>query len=142
MGYCKHGLRCHKRHENELCPMNKTCNDKLCELRHPKRCKFFDINSKCKFENCAYAHIKNDKEIKIDGLKNRCDKLELDITNLRNSKDLLGKGIMRLKREVKDVTVLCNSTQSIIEIVINEKKADEQRTSPEIVNKNKSVIVK
>ena len=49
---------------------------------------------------------------------------------------------MRLKREVKDVTVLCNSTQSIIEIVINEKKADEQRTSPEIVNKNKSVIVK
>ena len=142
MGYCKHGLRCRKRHENELCPMNQTCNDKLCELRHPKRCKFFDMNSKCKFENCAYAHIKDDKEIKIESLEKKCDKLELDITNLNNSKDLLGKGIMRLKREVEDVTVLCNSMKSNIEMLINEKKVDEQRTSPEIVNKNKKVKVK
>ena len=32
--------------------------------------------------------------------------------------------------------------KSTIEILINEKKADEQRTSPEIVNKNKIVKVK
>ena len=32
--------------------------------------------------------------------------------------------------------------KSTIEILINEKKADEQKTSPEIVNKNKSVKVK
>ena len=142
VGYCKHGLRCHKRHEHKLCPMNKTCNDKLCELRHPKRCKFFDMNSKCKFENCAYAHLKDHKEVKIESLENKCDKLELDITNLKNSKDLLGKGIMKLKREVEVVTSHCNSMKSTIEMLINEKKADEKRKSPEEVNKNKKVKAK
>ena len=56
----------------------------------------------------AYAHIKDDKEIKLESLENKCDKLELDITNLKNSKDLRGKEILRLKREVEDVLVLCN----------------------------------
>ena len=64
MGYYKHWLRCRNRHKNKLCPMNKTCNDKLCEMRHPKRWKLFDMNSKCKFQNCAYAPIKDDKKLK------------------------------------------------------------------------------
>ena len=83
----------------------------------------------------AYAHIKDDKEIKLESLENKCDKLKLDITNLKNSKDLRKKGILRLKREVEDVLVLCNSMLSTIEILINEKKADEYRTNPEIVKK-------
>ena len=31
----------------------------VCEMHHPKRCKFFDMNKKCKFENCAYDHSKD-----------------------------------------------------------------------------------
>ena len=91
MGYCKHGLRCRKRHENELCPMNKTCNDKLCELRHPKRCKFFDMNSKCKFESCAYAHIKDDKEIKIESLEKSVINLNWTLQILTTLKTCWGK---------------------------------------------------
>ena len=26
-GYCKHGILCHKRHENKVCPKNNVCND-------------------------------------------------------------------------------------------------------------------
>ena len=138
MGYCKHGLRCHKRHEHKVCPMNGTCNAKLCKLRHPKRCKFFDMNSRCKFENCAYAHLKDEKEVKIESLENKCDKLNLDFWN---SKDLFGKGIMKLKGEVEVVTSLC-SMKSAIEMLINEKKADEQRVILEVGNKNKKVKAK
>ena len=142
MGYCKHGLRCHKRHEHKLCPMNETCKDKLCELRHPKRCKFFALSSKCKFENCAYAHIKDDKEVKIENLENKCDKLELDITNLKNSKYLLGKEIMKMRRKIENITSLCNSMKSTIETFINEKKADEQNKNKKVKAKYKVLKVK
>ena len=65
--------------------MNETCSEKLCELRHPKRWKFFDRNSKCKFENCANAHLKYDKKVKIKSLEIKCAEFELNITK---SKDI------------------------------------------------------
>ena len=75
-GYCKHGTFCCKRHKNTICPQNKKCDDSCCEMRHLKRCKFFDMNNRCKFENCAYAHTKDDNKVKIELLESKCSTLE------------------------------------------------------------------
>ena len=38
---------------------NNECNEKMCEMHYPKRCKACDMNNEGKFENCIYSHIKN-----------------------------------------------------------------------------------
>ena len=139
-GYCKHGTLCHKRHENEICPKNNICNDMSCEMRHPKRCKYFEINNRCKFENCAYAHNKDENQAKIEALETKCSKLENEVKDLKEEQekfnpriDLMGKGLMKLKREVERLTSLCNGKNSTIETVVNENKMVEKNKSPNII---------
>ena len=81
------------------------------------------MNRKYKFENSAYAHLKDKKEAKTESLQNKCGKLELDIPNLKKSEDFLGKGIMKLKRKVEDVISLCNSMKSAIDMLMNRGRA-------------------
>ena len=75
-GDCKHGTVCLKRHENKICPKKNKCDDSCCEMHHPKRCKLFYMNNRCKFENSAYAHTKDDNKVKIEMLETKCNTLE------------------------------------------------------------------
>ena len=54
--------------DHNMPPKNK-CDDSCCEMRHPKRSKFFDMNNRCKFDNCAYEHTKDDNKVKIEMLE-------------------------------------------------------------------------
>ena len=129
-GYCKHGTLCNKRHEDKICPKNNSCDDKVCEMRHPKRCKFFDMNKKCKFENCAYDHSKDENKVKIEHLEAKCNALETEVTYLKEEQekvnpriDLMGRGVMKLKREVERLTLICNGMIYTKEITNNENKS-------------------
>ena len=53
--------------------------------------------------------------------------------------DLMGKGLMKLKREVERLTSLCNGTNSTTETVINENKMVEKNKSPDIMEEKKKI---
>ena len=108
-------------------PKKQTFEDKVCEMRYPKRCKFFDMNNKCRFENCAYSHSKDENEEKIDKLETKCSALETEVKYLKEEQeninpriDLMGKGIMKLKKEVERLTSMCNGMNSTTEIMRKE----------------------
>ena len=64
-GYCKFGLNCRKFHTRDTSP-SPNCGNNACRLRHPKQCRFFVLNGKCKFaENCSFRHVSNEKIMKI-----------------------------------------------------------------------------
>ena len=74
-GFCKHGDKCFKYHENELYKAGK-CRERMCKMRHPKVCKYFTQTGKCKFnEHCEFAH----KESEI---ATRQSKLELEMLEM------------------------------------------------------------
>ena len=53
--------------------------------------------------------------------------------------DLMGKGLIKLKREVERLTSLCNGMNSSIETVINRKEMDEKSKSTNIIEKKKKI---
>ena len=145
-GYCKHGMLCFKRHENKICPKNKKCEDKVCEMRHPKRCKFFDMNNKCRFENCAYSHSKDENVEKVDQLETKCSALEAEIKYTKEVQekinpqiDLMGKGIMKLKKKVEGLASMCNGMNSTTEILRNENTIFEESKSPDLTEEKEKI---
>ena len=87
------------------------------------------MNNKCKFENCAYTHTKDDNKVKIEQLETKCSALETEVKYLKEEQekinpriDMMGRGIMKLKGEVERLTSLCNSMNSTKEIMRNENK--------------------
>ena len=68
-------------------PQNNICNDIGCEMRHPKRCKYFDINNRCKFENCDYAQNKDTNQVKIEMLETKFNKLENGVKYLKEEQE-------------------------------------------------------
>ena len=77
------------------------------------------MNNRCKFENCAYAHTKDDHKVKIEILESICSTLENEVKYLREEQkninpriDLMGKGILKLKKEVERLTSICNGMNS------------------------------
>ena len=103
-GFCKHGEKCFKKHENEKCP-SKECTDKKCILRHPKLCKFYAQTGKCKFnEDCAFAH--EDSEV-----VKRLVKLESEMENFKSN-------FMILETKKADANV--NSKNSVLDILESE----------------------
>ena len=96
-------------------------------MRHPKKCKYFDLNNKCKFQNCAYAHTKDDSKVKIDNLEMKCGDLESDLRTVKkmneqshSQRDMLGRGIMKLKGDVEKLTTICMEMKSSIMILESE----------------------
>ena len=58
------------------------CKQPTCPLRHPKICKAFEALGKCQFVNCAYRHVDNRTNLKIDNLKNVVEELKLEIVKI------------------------------------------------------------
>ena len=82
-GFCKFGDHCRKKHINDICTSD--CQDKSCNLRHPRTCRYFILNGTCKFgEMCAYTHKETKQDILIMSLqkelkatKDKVDSLEV-----------------------------------------------------------------
>ena len=59
-GHCKYKVACKFTHPKNTCKIHlegKKCDDKHCENRHPKPCKWFQGQSGCKRQNCDYFHV-------------------------------------------------------------------------------------
>ena len=56
-GYCKFREHCRKKHDNIICDKRNECTTEKCIKRHPKMCKNYMKNNKCRFNSdCAYSH--------------------------------------------------------------------------------------
>ena len=55
-GYCKFQNHFPEQRIDVKCPNYKDCDDNGCVKRHPKTCKNFERNGKCRFKKCAYSH--------------------------------------------------------------------------------------
>ena len=57
-GHCKFMNQCRKKHIQEVCE-NNACEVRMCNLRHPRVCKFYSLYGRCKFEPCSYQHTES-----------------------------------------------------------------------------------
>ena len=54
-GSCKFQEHCQRKHENRMCENLSECTKDECQKRHPKICRNFSKNKKCRFKDeCAY----------------------------------------------------------------------------------------
>ena len=82
-GYCKFHSQWPKQHIDGICPSFKDCDDNGCVKRHPKTCKYFEKNGKCRFEKCSYSHEKEGNNLKVVVLENQVAVLRLEIEEIR-----------------------------------------------------------
>ena len=81
-GFCKFQKHCPKQHIEVICPNYKYCDNNGCIKRHPKKCKYYERNGNCRFENCAYSHEKEGNNLKIEVLSNQVAVLKHEIEKL------------------------------------------------------------
>ena len=82
-----------KVHVNEMCNAN-LCKNNNCAKRHPRVCKYFASNNRCKFENrCAYIHPKRENMEHIDMLEREVNNLKLDIAKLTRQTELMAQKV-------------------------------------------------
>ena len=75
-GFYKFGDHCQKHHVKETCD-SITCVQSLCKKRHPKACKVFTTQQKCKFnDDCAYKHIISKEKSDLSVLMNEVSSLK------------------------------------------------------------------
>ena len=113
-GFCKYRQQCTKEHVNEVC---NECKDTACKMRHPKKCKTFEVFGNCKFDQCAYLHVDNETNKKMYVLENEVKKLKLEVNNiLKNAKEEKTKNVETLEHDVKelkhDVKMLAKSIKN------------------------------
>ena len=108
---------CPKQHINVICPNIQNCDNEFCIKRHPKTCKYFARNNKCKFKQCAYSHEKTEYHLKVEYLE---------------------KMVGILQREVKELTKT-NTEISDKFLSLTEQVTDMKNTLNEVVNKSKSM---
>ena len=91
-GFCKYRLRCKLQHVKEVCHLEE-CSYENCQIRHPKRCFYFNKYGNCKLgSNCAYKHEKSRVESKLDAiLKKNNEKDDLIRQLLNDVKELKAK---------------------------------------------------
>ena len=74
-GFCKFKNNCFKKHVDITCE-NEKCFKSDCELRHPKKCRYFSEYSYCKFgEYCRFGHEK----VKKSNIDKEIEKLRCEI---------------------------------------------------------------
>ena len=84
-GYCKFQQHCQKQHVNVVCPDIPNCNNDLCFKRHPKACKNYAKYNKCRFQQFAYSHEKNEHQSKVEKLEKEVNELKLEVEELKKN---------------------------------------------------------
>ena len=96
-GYCKFGQKCHRHHIDAICKNERSCSKPLCNFRHRNPCKYFNVNGKCKFTNCAYSHKKSESSVKIEQLETEVNNLKDKIFELCNNMSEMMAKLMNLE---------------------------------------------
>ena len=122
-GFCKFTDKCRFMHVDQVCE-NTSCEIKLCNLRHPRICKFFRDYNRCKFsEWCAFKHIEknnisevNTKEIlaKIENLSEIIYEKDILINNLAAKIKLLEEKVFGKEEHIEI------ASEELVEVVSEE----------------------
>ena len=83
--FCKNGVRCSRVHLKEVC-LNRKCDYRKCNKRHPRPCRFFRDNGFCKFgPSCRYSHRVSseieESNKKIESLEKVTEKLSKQVAD-------------------------------------------------------------
>ena len=119
-GYCRYLEKYKNKHESTIC-QEKDCVVSLCRKRHPKKCRYFEQYSRCKFGSfCHYLHepslantILLSFETKIAALESVIDKVEKENVDLKSKiKSIEGKMFLfeRHYETEKTETIIGNTT--------------------------------
>ena len=121
-GFCKIGEKnCSKRHNNEICSRNNTCDDPSCEKRHPKICKYFVMNHACKFnQQCAYLHIENKTDVKLKELEKEIVSMKEEIQDLATSVKKMVEKVGKVL-EIKSINTLSETKYQCDHCSLNSK---------------------
>ena len=129
-GFCKYKETCRNQHINDSCE-NCSCDVSRCNLRHPKKCKFYTEYKRCKFNPCAYLHVESDDVSNAEILR----KLE-EMSKNASEKDDIIKELVKRVRELEQIitkkeeteTVENVETVEIDETVENDESVDNDET--------------
>ena len=129
-GYCKQGRHCQKRHVEEICTDGRECKIRTCVRRHPKICKYFEKQSECRFDECAYAHEKDVKTVKIEFLESKIVELKADIIilekNFCNENKILSEQVTQLNNSISNIYQKFEKTDNHKKVI--ETKLSQQAT--------------
>ena len=129
-GFCKYRLQCSKDHVNKICQNHLQCKDFSCKLQHPKRCQSFDVDGKCRFTDCAYLHVKDGVNFKVDGLEMEVrelkDQIEIMVQNKYSNNDhrieLLEKDKIVKNYDVNQLNAIVKKIEILLD-ELNKKTA-------------------
>ena len=135
-GYCKFKLTCRRKHNMENCS-EKSCEIRLCSLRHPKSCRYFREIGYCKFgEWCLFKH----EDINRREMKDAFENMDAKIVMFDNSLQLLKKCVTEKDTEIFELEKRLKAGEEKIkyleEKINNLQKGD---ASDELGNKLKDI---
>ena len=98
-GYCSYGDKCCFRHINKVCS-DTNCSVFNCSKRHPRRCNFFKEFERCKFT--TYYKYDHTKQNNIKSCNEKLRKVEKDIEELRNKKEVINLGKSDMEEQLSE----------------------------------------
>ena len=127
-GFCKYGDKCSLKHTDTICE-NIECDITICDLRHPRPCKYFEIYKRCKFTSyCKYSHGKCEPTNK--DFKKKINILEKQVEILKSFMEDSLRKIDSLETEMK------RKEKSINELKENVNKSEDSGVLENILKAN------
>ena len=120
-GFCKFKQHCEKRHVDEICGNQSECEHGTCEKRHPKICRYFSKDRKCRHgEKCSYLHA---QEVYQQTTFNE----NMTLLMLKHEKEITAL--------TQEVNMLKSLLQSIsLQLVMTKQKEISNEDSPNMVD--------
>jgi hypothetical protein len=142
-GFCKYRNYCKNKHVKDECEIND-CGDKTCPKRHPKECRKFIINGKCKFnQECSYKH--SEKHVltyqnKVnEAVANVTMKHEKDVNDLKEEVNELKLALKLMEDQIKNMEFkfqsIIQNSETAQEVEIIEDVDLQKNVTPEPINK-------
>ena len=130
-GFCKFKLQCRNKHVTEVCDDQK-CNQKSCQKRHPRMCKYYANFGNCKLgTTCAYAH-KIQTNVEIGRFEQKLEEL----TKIINGKDDV---IRNLASKIEDLVKENKKKDAVIEKLVKDVKELSSKKDRKVAASSKKV---
>ena len=122
-GYCKFGVKCLMKHENEICINRRECNNHDCRKRHPKPCRYICQFGHCTYgEACAYSHAVDSKSIKIESMEKEMTEMREEMNNLKAQlSEKTEKEVTEIKEDIRMMKLMKKAPEPTISNVKGEQ---------------------
>ena len=127
-GFCKYKESCRKKHIKEICE-NSSCVIKICNLRHPKICKFYREFGRCKFtDGCAFKHIVFDNILakRVDNLEKKLNEKDKQIKQLTDSQNDIKQRLAEKENDFEKLNKMMNEMLLKVENLVEENNLTKE----------------